>query len=159
MTQFDATNDDTGYEEDVDQPDPNDPAQLRKKLKNALRSNKELLAQQDEVNQVRKENAFLKAGLPDTPQVKFFQEHYSGEPTPEAIKTAASEFGFAPVVDQEIQDEVAVISAQSDAVPGADMPADDREKMMKEFADVVAQGGNGEDVLRRYGHPVASDNR
>lgn len=38
---------------------------------------------------LERELAFSKAGLPDTPQVRYFQETYTGDPDPEAIKAAA----------------------------------------------------------------------
>lgn len=156
MTQFDpdVSDDDENIDSDEETGNP-----LRKQLRQSQRTNKVLAAERDELLGIRKENAFLKAGLPDTPQVKFFQDHYTGDPTPEAIQQAATEFGFVPPVDQATQDEVAAINGQSQAITGAEMPADTRETMMKEFAEAVSKGQNGEDVLRRYGHPVASDDR
>lgn len=156
LTQFDTTNLPDDEDDDLE---PDDGNNLRKQLRQSQKTNKALAAERDELLSIRKENAFLKAGLPDTPQVKFFQEHYSGDPTPEAINTAAAEFGFVPSVDQQTQAEVAAIGTQSEAATGAEMPPDQREQMMKEFAETVARGGNGEEVLRRHGHPVASDDR
>lgn len=157
LTQFDP-NDIPDEDDDSETGDGND---LRKQLRVSQKNNRELQKQVDEAAVVRKENAFLKAGLPESPQVKFFQEHYQGDPTPEAIKTAAAEYGFVPTVDAETQAEVATIAEQSEALNGSapSQAPDDRAAMMKEFAEVLAKGGNGEEVLRRWGQPVASDYR
>lgn len=156
MTQFDSDSPD-----EDEAPDPNDPAQLRRQLRDALRSKKELEAQVAETATVRKENAFLKAGLPDTPMANFYRDHYSGDISDTAIKAGAVDLGIIPPVDPTTAAEVASIAGQSQAMTGAasSMAPDSQEAMWKEFTEVVSKGGDGEKVLRKYGHETASDSR
>lgn len=159
MTQFDPTDDD--LDEDADPTGTDDLSNLRKQLRQSQRNNKALAGQLEEASSVRKENAFLKAGLPDSPSVKFFQDHYDGDPTPEAIKAAAAQYGFIPEVSQQMSDDIAALDKQSEAVTGAteSLNPDSEEAMLKELDAVLRKGGNAEAVLRKYGRPVASDNR
>lgn len=158
LTQFDPTDLPDDEDTDLDEDGPNP---LRKQLRQSQKANKALQEQVNAGAAILKENAFLKAGLPDTPQVKFFQEHYSGEATPEAIKAAAAEFGFTPPVDAATQAEVAAIADQSEALSGGvqSMAPDSEEAMLKEFEEALKAGRSGEAVLRKYGRPVASDFR
>lgn len=74
----------------------------------------------NEVEPLRRENAFLKAGIPDTPQGRLLQKAYDGEPTVEAIRQFAVEHG--------------VIDATDEGVPAEELDALDR-------ADAASQGG------------------
>lgn len=44
--------------------------------------------------ELRRGQAFEKAGLPDTPMAQFFAENYKGDLTPEAIKAEAARVGL-----------------------------------------------------------------
>lgn len=157
MTQFDPDSD--AVEDDT--PDPADPANLRRQLRDALKSNKELRDEVAEGQTIRKENAFLKAGLPDTPMANFYRDHYAGDIDDAAIKAGAIDLGIIPPLDAATQAEVAGIAGQSQALVGSvpSMAPNDRDAILKEFGDVVSRGGDGEAVLRKYGIPTASDSR
>lgn len=158
MTQFDA---DQISDEDSP-PGELSPRDLRRQLQEAKDAIKERDAQIAEAASLRKENAFLKAGLPDTPVTKLYRDTYANSDlSEEAIKAGAVELGIIPKVDEATQAEMSTLESQSEALVGStpSMAPNDRESMMKEFAEVVAKGGNGEQVLRKYGHPVASDER
>lgn len=58
-----------------------------------------------EHEQLQRENAFLKAGIPDTPQGRLLQKAYDGEPTAEAIRQAAVEFGVLDAADEGVPGE------------------------------------------------------
>lgn len=73
-----------------------------------------------EFGPLQRENAFLKAGIPDTPHGRLLQKAYDGEPTPEAIRQFAVEHG--------------VIDAADQSVPAEELAALDR-------ADAASQGG------------------
>lgn len=157
MTQFDAD-----QISDEDSPSGElSPRDLRRQLQEAKDAIKERDAQIAEAASLRKENAFLKAGLPDTPVTKLYRDTYANDLSIEAIKAGAVELGIIPKVDDATQAEMSTLESQSEALVGStpSMAPNDRESMMKEFAEVVAKGGNGEEVLRKYGHPVASDER
>ena len=110
-----------------------------------------------------REFAFIKAGLPDTPQVKFFQEHYQGDPTPEAVRTAAAAAGF--IDTGATQAETQALANIEAAVTGAEKPpsAGTNDAILEELAKVDGRSQSVfydiEAVLRRAGHPVESDLR
>ena len=59
-----------------------------------------------EVEPLRRENAFLKAGIPDTPQGRLLQKAYDGEPTVEAIRQFAVEHGVIDAADESLSEEL-----------------------------------------------------
>lgn len=73
----------------------------------------------EEVPALRRENAFLKAGIPDTPQGRLLQKAYDGEPTPEAIRQAAVEYGILDTADADVPgDEFDALERVDSAVQG-----------------------------------------
>lgn len=70
---------------------------------------------------LKRENAFLKAGIPDTPQGRLLQRGYDGELTSEAIKSAAIEYGIieAPAEDAEIDTDLETLGRVDKAMQGA----------------------------------------
>lgn len=79
-----------------DQNEPDDPAGLRKQLKE-LREQNAALAQK--VSTFERADVFDKAGVPKDGPAKWFRNAYDGELTPEAIKAAAEADGLIPKAD------------------------------------------------------------
>lgn len=137
---------------------------LRNQLKEANRQLQDMQRQVEEAAQVRRDLAFFQAGLPDTPMTKFFREHYSGDPTPEAVKAAASEIGLL-TGDPAVAGEVAGIDAMSQVAMGAESPTviGSAEEMQAEMAKAASRHKGPEaafaveEVLRRYGVTTARD--
>lgn len=78
----------------ADDDDRSDGSGLRKALEDALAENKRLKAEHEQfrTEQARTE-AFAKAGIPDSPVGNLFRKAYDGEPTEQAIRAAAQEYG------------------------------------------------------------------
>jgi hypothetical protein len=111
--------------------------------------------------QLRKESAFLNAKLPDTPQVKFFQENYQGDMTSDAIRAAAESYGFiaapGPTADQQAQ--VDLIHETVSGAPGPVNPGT-HQAILDELGKVPTSQNSTEiieSILKKYGHPVAAD--
>lgn len=77
-----------------DQDDRTDGGGLRKQLEDALAENRRIKAEFEQMRaeQTRSE-AFAKAGIPDSPAGKLFRKAYDGEPTEQAVRAAALEYG------------------------------------------------------------------
>lgn len=52
-----------------------------------------------ELNTLRRQVAFTEAGIPDGPQRKLLEKVYDGEPTKEAIRAFATEYGVIDASD------------------------------------------------------------
>lgn len=106
MTQPEYGDDDQNFEpdeqDDQQQPEGRDWKNLRSKAKKYDSLN-------TETEQLRRENAFLKAGIPDTPAGRLLLKAYDGESTPEAIRTFAAEYGVIDASDQIPADEAAAL--------------------------------------------------
>lgn len=100
--EFDAD----GFDADDEQQQYGDNPNLRQ-LRKKARDHDTVLAERD---QLKRELAFTKAGIPDTPIGRLLAKSYDGEPTPEAIRAYAVEHG---------------VLEQSD-VPGDELDALDR---------------------------------
>ena len=80
VNQFDETDDEA----------PKDPVRARMRL--LEKETAELKKQVAEAEALKREMAFIKAGIPtDNPMSKYFVKGYDGEVTPEAIRQAAEE--------------------------------------------------------------------
>lgn len=78
------------FEDDGVDEAPKDPVRARMRL--LEKETAELKKQVAEAEAVKREMAFLKAGVPmDNPVAKYFVKGYDGEITPEAIRQAAEE--------------------------------------------------------------------
>lgn len=118
----------------------------------------------EDVNRtLAREVAFGGAGLPDSPQTKFFREHYAGEPTAEAIRAAATAAGFLETGATAA--ETAVLANIEAAVTGAEKPpaAGTDDAVLEELAKVDGRSQtiytDIEAILRRSGHKVEADYR
>jgi hypothetical protein len=165
---------DDNYESD-DDTTPEDDEGIRgvRKAKNAAEARaKEAERQLAEANIERREYAAVKAGLdPQSKQAQFFLTHYDGEPTAEAIKTAAIDAGIiddgteASQAAAAAQQQMAAAFGGGEGFPvgtqpigpdGMQVPAEE-VPMWKEFEDRVKNGdfAGGAQVLRKFGHGVA----
>lgn len=158
MTQFDAVLSD---EDDEPIEGTDDQSNLRRQLRQSQKNNKALAVQVEEAQSLRKENAFLKAGLPDSPVARLYMTTYTGDLSDEAIKAGAAELGIIATPDAAATAEVTQIEQQSSAMGGStqSLTPDSQHEMWREFEKVLQAGGNGEEVLRRWGVPTASDDR
>ena len=85
------SNSDEFYEDqDDDNLDPNIRAELRKSKERA----REVAEAKAELNNLKRELAFTKAGIPETGVGALLRKAYDGETDPEAIRNAAAEYGI-----------------------------------------------------------------
>ena len=103
-------------------------------FKNLRAKARKATAFEQENNSLKRENAFLKSGIPlDDPKMPYFIKGYEGDLEPEAIKAAAIAAGFitvaAPPVDPAVaqaeQAQQAVMAAATAGVPAFDQNAID----------------------------------
>lgn len=136
---------------DDDDADPADDFKnLRAKAKKADRLEPEVVA-------LRKELAFVKAGIPmEDPKMSYFVKGYEGELDPSAIKQAAIEAGFIAAPTQE--PDPAVVNAQQGqsrvvAAASESQPSFDESSRVHEMQQAYAQGGLGglSAVTEKYG--------
>ena len=78
------------FEDETGDEAPKDPVRARmRQLEKELKAKEQALAEADAI---RRENAFMKAGIPmDNPMAKYFVKGYDGNLDPEAIRQAAVE--------------------------------------------------------------------
>lgn len=109
---------------EIDEPDDNDDFKnLRAKARKADQYEREM-------NSMKRELAFIKAGVPmDDPKMSYFVKGYEGDLEPDAIRGAAVEAGFmaAPTqepdlaVEQAQRGQEAMVSAAAGTQPAADL--------------------------------------
>lgn len=85
-----AESDEQYTDEETDHLDPNIRAELRKSRERA----KALEAKDAEIEALKRDNAFTKAGIPDTGVGALLRKAYDGENDPEAIRKTAAEYGI-----------------------------------------------------------------
>ena len=157
-TQFE---DDFSDDDEMEQPEP----QVNiKDLRRAANKSKKLEA---ELNSLRREMAFAKAGLPlDDPKMSYFVRGYDGEMSAEAIRQAALEAGFltsqssqeaAP--DPAMQAAAAAQQRVMRASSGAMVEGDSEASALAHLEQAMNEGGIEAmlDVARSYGIPTAYD--
>ena len=84
------------FYDDQESLDPNIRAELRKSKERA----REAEQAKSEVEQLRKELAFTKAGIPETGVGALLRKAYDGDTDPEAIRKAAEEYGIFQPTEQ-----------------------------------------------------------
>lgn len=86
--------DDDDYDDDDVEPDQK-PEREGKEWAELRRTKKERDKAKDELNLLKREKAFMKAGIdPDDPRLSYFVKGYEGDIAPEAIKAEAIKAGF-----------------------------------------------------------------
>ena len=157
MTSLDPDyTDDLDTDDDLDD-DGNLPGKLRKQLREANKRAKAAEERAEANAAAARRVAFLDAGIPDTPQTKFFREHYSGELTGEAIKASALDNGFLTAEDHSSEID-ALDQASQDM--GGGFPPDamlgDAAEMQQAMDEAVASAPRGQEsraiaaVVDRY---------
>lgn len=143
-----------------DTPDERTVTLDRSKIRSLERDAKRARKADEELAAIKRENAFIKAGInPDTdPKLKYFMNGYDGEVTAEAIKTAAEAAGFlTPTPSAEQQTEADATDRISQASAGAtSRPPDTKTTKVEELQEAARTGGR-EAVLakiREHGHNV-----
>jgi ribosomal protein L12E/L44/L45/RPP1/RPP2 len=157
-TQFDE---DFSDDDDLEQPEPQVDI---KSLRKAASRSKKLEA---ELNSLRREMAFAKAGLPlDDPKMNYFVKGYEGEMSAEAIRQAALEAGFlasqssqekAP--DPALQAAAAAQTRVMQASAGAAVEGESEASALAHLEQAMAEGGIEAmiQVAQQYGIPTAYD--
>lgn len=133
-----------------------------KSLRRAASGKKKL---EQELNELKRELAFAKAGLAmDDPKLKYFVKGYDGEMTAEAIREAALEAGFLASQPQGGEDPnmVAAGAAQQrvmQAASGASYEGVTEEAALAQLEAAMEEGGIEAmlDVARQYGIPTHID--
>jgi hypothetical protein len=157
MTQFDT---DSDYDDDPDSTDGGGNAALRKKLKDAERRAREAESRAESNSAAARRIAFLDAGIPDTPQSRFFLDKYDGDFDPEVIKAQAIEYGF--LTDDDHSDELAAVASQADAAAQAQGPTvtGSQEDYEAEIEAAVRNSERGKEayaidqVVQRWNHKI-----
>lgn len=148
-------------DDDLEQSDnPNDIKSLRR----AANQKKKLEA---ELESMRRELAFARAGLPlDDPKMRYFVKGYDGEMTADAIREAALEAGF--LASQQQQEQVpnpqmqAAAAAQQrvmQASAGAMIEDASENSALAHLESAMQEGGIEAmlEVARQYGIPTSLD--
>jgi ribosomal protein L12E/L44/L45/RPP1/RPP2 len=133
-----------------------------KSLRRAANSKKKL---EQELNDLKRELAFAKAGLSlEDPKMKYFVKGYEGEMSAEAIREAALEAGF--LASQQPQEEnpglAAAGAAQArvmQAASGVAYEGMTEEAAMAQLESAMQEGGIEAllDVARQFGIPTHID--
>jgi hypothetical protein len=134
-----------------------------KSLRRAASSKKKL---EQELNELKRELAFAKAGLSmEDPKLKYFVRGYDGEMTAEAIREAALEAGFL-ASQQQVQEEnpglAAAGAAQArvmQAASGVAYEGMTEEAALAQLESAMEEGGIEAmlDVARQFGIPTHID--
>lgn len=136
-----------------------------------------------EAEQLRRENAFLKAGIdPESPRAKYFVKGYDGELTAEAIKSEAEAAGIfeapakaeapkeegpsrrEPTPEEAAMDDLSTAVPSEAASPGEPPAVDELKEGWEKFAERRKAGDRLEDagsevISRIIAGAVAGDER
>ena len=146
---FDSDDDATGDSGDI------------KSLRRAANSKKKL---EQELNELKRELAFAKAGLAlEDPKMKYFVKGYEGEMTAEAIREAALEAGFLASQQQGEDPNLAAAGAAQQrvmqAASGVGFEGLTEEAALAQLESAMQEGGVEAllDVARQFGIPTHID--
>lgn len=145
---------DEEFDTDVEQED-----MTPKGLRRAANKAKKL---EEELNSIRRELAFAKAGLPmDDPRLKYFVKGYDGEMDAEAIREAAVEAGFLqssePTQEPEKVQDFSAQARVMQASAGAVTEDISEEAAIARMEEAMREGGIPAllDVAQQYGIPTS----
>lgn len=155
-TQFE---DDFSSEEDQEQSEQQTDI---KSLRRAASGKKKL---EQELESLRRELAFARAGLPlDDPKMRYFVKGYDGEMTAEAIREAAAEAGFLATQreqgpDPQMQAAAAAQQRVMQASAGAGVSDSSESSALSHLESAMQEGGIEAmlEVARQYGIPTSFD--
>lgn len=146
---FDSDDDATGDSGDI------------KSLRRAANSKKKL---EQELNELKRELAFAKAGLAlEDPKMKYFVKGYEGEMTAEAIREAALEAGFLASQQQGEDPNLAAAGAAQQrvmqAASGVGFDGLTEDAALAQLESAMQEGGVEAllDVARQFGIPTHID--
>ena len=88
---------DENYDDDDNESESDETATI----KNLRKAQREGVKAAEERDRLARENAFLRAGIPETPGSGYFVKGYDGELDTESIRTAAIEAGFLTKPDED----------------------------------------------------------
>jgi len=137
-----------------------------KGLRRAANKAKKLEA---ELNSLRRELAFAKAGIPmDDPKMSYFVKGYEGELEPDAIREAAEEAGFLNLqqqtepqsqTSQQEAPEAAATQRVMRASVGAATEDISEDAAIARMEEAMQEGGIEAllEVAQQYGIPISSD--
>jgi hypothetical protein len=132
-----------------------------KSLRRAASGKKKL---EQELNDLRRELAFAKAGLPmNDPKMNYFVKGYEGEMSADAIRQAALEAGF--LASQETSEDSSVSAAAAaqqrvmSASSGVSYEGLSEEAALAQLESAMEEGGIEAmlDVARQFGIPTHID--
>jgi hypothetical protein len=140
-----------------DQDDRSEGGGLRKQLEDALAEAKRAKAELEQVRAEKaRDEAFAKAGIPDSPTGKLFRKAYDGAPDAEAIRAAAQEYGVleppAPTTPPAEREQL--ISLQNDQPfqqPQSKGRLDDLAKQIASMDGTTETNEQIMDLLRQHG--------
>jgi hypothetical protein len=142
---------------DLDDLDDNDQLDIESRLNNLhkqirleKKQNKDLKSQLADGESAKRKLALMDAKLPDTPQVRYFLDHYDGDFTPEEIRSKAAEFGFIEP-DRQTQDEVNQVEAMMQASSGATFTAPGTDAAMMDEINAATGSQQIAAIMRKYG--------
>ena len=144
---------------DLDEPTDDRTVTLtRQQIRSLERDAKQARKAAEEAAALKRENAFIKAGInPDSdPKLQYFVDGYKGDITAEAIRTAAEQAGFlnppaAADTDAAASERIAQASAGATA-----QPPNTTDSKVQELQEAARTGGK-EAVLakiREHGHNI-----
>jgi hypothetical protein len=133
-------------DEETEHLDPNIRAELRKSRERA----REAEAAKAEADQLRRELAFTKAGIPEEGVGKLFRKAYEGETDPAAIIEAAREYGITGQATQQTEtvDAVREELEQHRAIVGATGTNASGPTQEQELLAAIQQGNSVEEVMQ-----------
>jgi len=130
-------------DEETDHLDPNIRAELRKSKERARLAEQALA----EAQELRRELAFTKAGIPETGTGALLRKAYDGDTDPEAIREAAAEYGVIIGTEQPAANPLAQELNQHRAIAGATGTNVSGPTSQDSFMAGVQQAGTREETL------------
>lgn len=143
--------------DDDDDDETEEPDRGTKEFRNMRAKVKKYDAVERELNQTKRELAFIKAGIPmEDPRMGYFVKGYEGDLDPQAIRDAAVQAGFLqasqqpsnPVVEQARDGQERVMAASQGADAQFDLDSVDYQ-MEQAYAEGGLEGLSG--VAAQYG--------
>lgn len=123
-------------------------------------ANAEKAALAEKNRELESKVAFADAALPDTPQVKFFKQHYAGDLTADAIRQAATDAGF--IQTGPTQEHTNTMNLIEETVTGAAPPINPgtEDALLAELRAVTTNDNSVaqiNEIMKKYGRPTADD--